>query len=160
VSATSFTKTVISFGDTTFGKTNYLGIGGRSGLTGDTFRGALSNRTQNKVATMQDGTSNTFLFGEYASKGPPATGWSPITPSWMGAGYFATVWGANPPPSGNDPNWWMLSSRHPGMMMFGIADGSVRTIRFPGTTSGTPTYDTFIFMSGQNDGRVVNLDNL
>src|SRR5262249_8504813 len=48
-SATTFTITIIAFGDTSFGKTNYLGIGGRSGLTSDTYRGPLSNRTKNKL---------------------------------------------------------------------------------------------------------------
>src|SRR5262245_48803475 len=102
-SATQFTITIISFGDQTFGRTNYLGLAGRSGLTTDTYRGAFNNRSKNPLGAMPDGTSNTFMFGEYSTKGPPASGWGNVSPQWMGAGYFPIAWGLESPPAGVDP---------------------------------------------------------
>ena len=159
VNATQFTINLVSFGDSTMGKTNYIGIGGRSGLTSDTYRGAFYNRSQVKIATMGDGSSNTMMFGEYAGKGPPGAGWSSVTPAWIMAGSFPTAWGADPPPAGVDPYWYRLSSKHPGVFQVGMGDGSVRNFRYPGTTgSGNAAapnpYDHYIYASGANDGRV------
>ncbi|HET6576348.1 MAG TPA: DUF1559 domain-containing protein, partial [Fimbriiglobus sp.] len=116
-SATSFSINIVAFGDTAFGKTNYLGIAGRSGLQGETYRGVFYNRSKSRIAAMPDGTSNTLMFGEYASKGPPGDGWQPITPAWMSAGMFPTAWGIDPPPS-PDTRWYMLSSKHSGVIQF------------------------------------------
>lgn len=155
-SPTSFTVTIIAFGLPEFGKTNYLGIGGRSALTTDTYRGPFSNRSKTKLAALPDGTSNTLLFGEYSSKGPPASGWQSVTPAWIGAGYFPTAWGIEPQVSGPDPRWWELSSRHTGVVNFAMGDGSVRSIRCPGNSGGS--YANFIYASGIQDNRVVNFD--
>jgi prepilin-type N-terminal cleavage/methylation domain-containing protein len=144
-----------SFGDPTFGKTNYVAICGYSGLNSDGFRGAFYNRSQSKLATMPDGTSNTLLFGEYSTKGPLSNGALPVNQSWMASGYMPTVWGANPPPSGPDTHWEMLSSKHTGIIMCVMADGSVRGIRYPGTSPST-TWNYFIFMSGTSDGGVID----
>jgi prepilin-type N-terminal cleavage/methylation domain-containing protein len=157
-SPTTFTVTIISFGDSAFGRTNYLGIAGRSGLTSDTYRGAFYNRSKVKLATMTDGTSNTLLFGEYASKGPPTTGWQAVSPQWLGAGMFPTAWGLEAPPSGMDPRWYELSSKHTGIVQFAMGDGSVRGVRYVGTT-GTG-YDNYQFVTGANDGRVVDNSSL
>jgi prepilin-type N-terminal cleavage/methylation domain-containing protein len=163
VSATSFTINILAIGDATIGKTNYMPIGGRSSLTSDTYRGAFYNRSAVRIATMQDGSSNTFLFGEMNTKGPPATGWQPVTPAWISAGTMPMAWGATAPPSGTDPNWFMMGSRHTGVMVFGMGDGAIRTIRYPGTTgSGNAAapnaYDQYIYISGASDGRVSNAD--
>ena len=151
-----FTITLVSFGDSAFGKTNYIGIGGRSALTGDTYRGAFSNRSVNKLANMPDGTTNTLMFGEYSSKGPPGGGWSPVTPSWIAAGYFPTAWGMDSPPSGQDPAWYKLSSKHSTIANVTWCDGSVRSIRYPGS-SGV-SYNNFIYASGISDGKVLDTD--
>jgi prepilin-type N-terminal cleavage/methylation domain-containing protein len=153
-SPTQFSITIATLSDTTFGKTNYLGICGRSGIQGETYRGAFYNRSKSQLANMPDGTSNTFLFGEYSGKGPPTTGWQPITPTWMSAGMFPTAWGMTPPPSGSDPNWFMLSSRHTGVVQFAEGDGSVRGIRYPGSTGNS--YNNYIYMSGTSDQRVID----
>lgn len=147
----NFTMTILTWPDTGFGKTNYMPIGGRAGLnSGDTFQGAFFNRSKVKLNLMTDGTSNTFLFGEYATTRPDPS-WQKTTPSWISSGYMATAWGATPPPAGENPNWWMLNSRHSGVMMFLLGDGSVRSVRYPGDSGGS--YDQYIFYSGTSDGR-------
>jgi prepilin-type N-terminal cleavage/methylation domain-containing protein len=157
-SATTFTVTIIAFGDSTFGRTNYLGIAGRSGLSMDTYKGAFNNRSKNPLGSMPDGTSNTFLFGEYATHGPPAAGWSNVSPQWMGAGYFPVAWGLNPQPAdwqtpGRD-FWYMLSSRHPSGIMMAMSDGAIRMVRYIGNTAGTPGLNNYNYGAGTRDGNV------
>jgi prepilin-type N-terminal cleavage/methylation domain-containing protein len=141
---------------TDMGKSNYIGIAGRSGLTIDTYKGAFNNRSKNTIATMQDGSSNTVMFGEISVK---SIGGNQYLPMWLSPAFFPTAWGANNPPT-PDSNWYMLSSRHPGVFQISMSDGSVRNIRYPGTTgtagtTGTPnSYDQYIYMSGMNDGRI------
>ncbi|MGL6076351.1 MAG: DUF1559 domain-containing protein [Fimbriiglobus sp.] len=158
-SATNFSITVSTWGGTagTFGRTNYLGVGGRSGLTTDGFKGVFGNRSSQRIATIQDGSSNTLMFGEYSTKASIAAGWQPISPNWIEAGFFPAAWGIAAP--GNpDTAWWMFNSRHTGIVQFAMCDGAVRTIRTPGT-SGT-TYDNFIYATGANDGRVIDFGSL
>jgi prepilin-type N-terminal cleavage/methylation domain-containing protein len=163
VSATNFTMTVVSWGDPAnfpFARTNYVGIAGRSGLSSDPFRGAFFNRSKVKLATMQDGTSNTFLFGEnIAVMTPPASGWQGISNAWATTGIFPMAWGSSAPATGNVSEWWMLRSRHPGVMNFALSDASVRTVRYPGTAASTQL-NNYQFYSGTSDGRVTDADQL
>jgi prepilin-type N-terminal cleavage/methylation domain-containing protein len=160
IDPTTFSVSIISFGDSTFGRTNFLGIAGYSGLSDDRYRGAFRNRSKEALATMSDGTSNTFLFGEYASKGPPAAGWQNVSAQWMGAGMFPTAWGLKQPTNGGpDPYWYRLSSKHPGVVQFGMADGSVRNVKYSVGTSGT-AWANFIYASGANDGQVMDPNQL
>jgi len=169
-SATGFTITIISFGDRTFGRANYVGIAGRSGLQGgpnstaDPYKGALHNRSKEPLGTMADGTSNTFLFGEYDTKGPPASGWGNVSLQWMGAGMFPTAWGLLPKPQNwTNPAtdyWYMLGSRHSGnILQFAMGDGAVRRVRYVGNTAST-ALDNYNFAAGTNDGRVQDLSQL
>jgi len=155
-SATTFTVTIIAFGDATFGRTNYLGIAGRSGLTVDTYRGPFNNRSKNPLGSMPDGTSNTFLFGEYATHGPPGAGWSNVSPQWMGAGYFPVAWGLSPQPQNwQNPGvdtWYMLSSKHPSGIMMAMSDGAIRMVRYIGTTG--VGYNNYNYGAGTRDGNV------
>jgi hypothetical protein len=48
----------------------------------------------------------------------------------------------------------MFNSRHPGVVMFSLADGSIRTVKHVGTTGAT--YDAYVSTSGMADGRVVD----
>ncbi|MCS7020760.1 MAG: DUF1559 domain-containing protein [Gemmataceae bacterium] len=150
LSSTSFSMVLISFGNANhvFGRTNYLGIAGRSGLNGDIYRGAFFNRSKSVLSKFADGTSNTFLFGEYASKAAPTSGWQPISPQWMAASYFPTAWGLHPQPPANN-QWWMLNSKHPGIVQFAMGDGSVRGIRYIGSDAN------YQFFAGTSDGQVI-----
>ncbi|MGL6076353.1 MAG: DUF1559 domain-containing protein [Fimbriiglobus sp.] len=144
---------------TDLGKTNYIGVAGRGGVAIDTFRGSFYNRSKERLATMQDGTSNTFLFVEYAAKQVPTA--TPFTHniSWIGSGTFPTAWGANPRAQDPDTSWFTTSSRHPGVFQMVMADGAVRTVRYPGTTAST-SLDAYNIGAGTNDGRVFVADNL
>jgi prepilin-type N-terminal cleavage/methylation domain-containing protein len=153
-SGTSGTITIIAWGDTTFGKTNYIGIAGYLGLTGDTYRGVFSNRTKNTLGAMPDGTSNTLMFGEYATHGPPGSGWGNVVPAWLDAGMFPTAWGLVAPTTLPNPYWYQLSSFHTGLVQFANCDGSVRKIRYVGN-SGT-NWVNYVYASGIQDGQVVN----
>jgi prepilin-type N-terminal cleavage/methylation domain-containing protein len=155
-SSTTFEINIWSFGDRTFGRTNYMGIGGRSATNGDPWRGAFFNRSQVSLGTIPDGNSNTFLFGELATKSPqlnPGFGsWQNTSVQWMGSGYFPIAWGLEPPPSGQDPRWYELSSRHPGVVMFAMGDGAVRTVRYIGTSGAG--YNNYHYATGTQEGSV------
>ena len=156
--ATGFTITISSWGDANnkFGRTNYLGIGGRSGLLNDLYKGPFANRSTTALSTLQDGTSNTFMFGEYATKGVIATGWQPSSPNWIEGGYFPVAWGLNAPAQ-PDLAWYMLSSKHPGVVQFALCDGSIRTVKYIGTTGAG--YNNYNYAAGGNDGVVVDFSN-
>jgi prepilin-type N-terminal cleavage/methylation domain-containing protein/prepilin-type processing-associated H-X9-DG protein len=155
VSATQFSIDIFAFGDSAFGRTNYIPIAGY----GDTvagFTGAFYNRSRMTLGTITDGTSNTFFFGEYASKGAPTNGWQPVSLAWMTGGCMPTAWGMEvPPPGGSDPRWYELSSRHAGGVNFAMGDGSVRLVRYVGTSGNS--WLNFVFASGATDGAVVDL---
>jgi len=159
--ATTFNIRISTYQDSQFGRTNYMAIAGRAGLSADNYKGTLFNRSKVKLATISDGTSNTFLFGEYSSKGPPTTGWQPVGTAWLTAGYMPTAWGLEAPPGGVDPRWYELSSKHPGIVLFGLGDGSVRNVRYVGATStaaagGPSPFDYFIYSCGANDGKTID----
>jgi prepilin-type N-terminal cleavage/methylation domain-containing protein len=145
---------VVSYGDRTFGRTNYLGVSGFSGLISDVYRGPFTNRSQNKIASMPDGTSNTLMFGETTYKKAPQTSWQDISPSWMAAGAHVAGFGLVQPTSLPDPQWWMFSSKHTGVVQFANCDGSVRGIRYVGNSGNS--YNNFIYSVGLADGRVID----
>jgi prepilin-type N-terminal cleavage/methylation domain-containing protein len=153
VNPTQFTIDIITAGDTGFGKTNYIPIAGY-GITAAVYRGSMYNRSKVSIATISDGTSNTFFFGEYATKGPPTTGWQPVNLAWMTGGCMPTAWGLESPPGGPDPRWYELSSKHSGVVMFAMGDGSVRTVKYVGNTGNG--YNNFIYATGTDDGSVLD----
>jgi prepilin-type N-terminal cleavage/methylation domain-containing protein len=152
-SATSFTINIFTYQSSTMARTNYIGIAGRGTTVAD-YKGVFHKRSKVAVANISDGTSNTFFFGEYASKGPPGTGWQPVSLSWMGGGCMPTAWGLETPPAGADRRWYELSSKHPGVVMFGMGDGAVRTVRYVGT--GGNGFFHYIYASGTDDGAVLD----
>ncbi len=151
ISSNQFTINIIAYGDSAFGRTNYIAIAGRGTTVAD-YKGVFYNRARVSVSRVPDGTSNTFFFGEYASKAAPFTGWQPVSLAWMTGGCMPTAWGLEAPNRQPDDRWYELSSKHPGIVMFGMGDGSVRTVRYVGT-SGTG-FNNFIYASGSEDGSV------
>jgi len=145
------------------GRTNYVGCQGGIGNVGPQRDGQLGwaryvgiyyAGSHTKLATITDGTSNTIAFGE--TLGGTGIGDRDTVASWMGSGCLPTAFGLAPKygPNNNDVDWWMFSSRHPGLVNFAFADGSVRSI------AATVDFRTFVFASGMRDTRLYDPENL
>jgi prepilin-type processing-associated H-X9-DG protein len=121
-------------GASKLGRTCYLAVGGAFGrgtfnkadppdwpIAFSDCEGLCTNRSHNGLDKVQDGTSNTLLFGE-------VTGGSLQNPdgkyaySWIGNGTLPTFMGL----STTNPEWYQFSSFHGGVVQFCFADGSVR----------------------------------
>ncbi|MFT3879551.1 MAG: DUF1559 domain-containing protein [Gemmatales bacterium] len=123
------------------------------------YEGVLFNGSQNTLGqlTVQDGTSNTLLFGESIGSHGPGTRknvWS-----WMGGGDMITVGGLR---RGSDPgpdwaNYCSFTSKHVAGVQFCFGDASVRMLRF-GTTAysygdpGTADWALLQQLAGRHDG--------
>ena len=118
---------------TRLGLSNYTGVnGGRGeGAPGSywaQWAGIYYNRSRTRLTDVTDGTSNTLMFGEGlggVTNGQRVTGWS-----WMGMGATGTGTGLFP---SRDAAGSTFSSRHPVVVQFCLADGSVRGVRQEGT---------------------------
>jgi prepilin-type N-terminal cleavage/methylation domain-containing protein/prepilin-type processing-associated H-X9-DG protein len=109
------------------GRTNYLGAAGEVGVSGnlpcDFWLGIFTNRSRVTPAAVEDGLSNTMLFGEVMG-GRNNTDKKTYGFSWIGCGAFGSAWGI-----GQDL-WSQFGSSHPGVANFSAADGSVRTVSY------------------------------
>jgi type II secretory pathway pseudopilin PulG len=125
------------------GRSNYVGCGG-SGVAYDGYFGVFGNRSRTSLASITDGTSNTFLFGE-AVGGVIGNG-REFSHSWMGSGSLPVIWGLG------DRGLEKFSSWHPGIVMFCFADGSVRGINVE------IPLESFQSIGGMRDGNVVAVE--
>jgi prepilin-type N-terminal cleavage/methylation domain-containing protein len=143
------------------GRSNYTGMGGYySKSSYPQFQGYFTHLSKNKV-DVQDGSSNTILFGEHAG-GYIAWGGSGGIPNGISAfgvasGFNYSGWGGGEPYSGSAANpttsrWYGWTSQHTNIVNFCFGDGSVRSLR-----SGT-NWTVFQYMNGIMDGVVVNFD--
>jgi prepilin-type N-terminal cleavage/methylation domain-containing protein/prepilin-type processing-associated H-X9-DG protein len=142
------------------GRSNYLGCGGAYGKVdpSDTlhaqwapYYGIYSSSSKTKQADILDGTSNTVAFTETLS-GVHNDNTRDFEISWMGAGWLPTYLGIAQ--DGNDLNWRMASSKHPGVLNCAFADGSVRII------SKNADYNMFIYVTGMADNTPIKFDSL
>jgi prepilin-type N-terminal cleavage/methylation domain-containing protein len=129
--------------------------------------------TGNIVSSMPDGTSNTVIFAErYRYCGPswgghtdpvwaanpflsntPNGGWAIPAFGWANtnSGYYPQF-GSNvgfpfqTSPSAANCNWYVTQGAHPGTMMVGLGDGSVRGV------SASVSLQTWIWACTPNDG--------
>jgi prepilin-type N-terminal cleavage/methylation domain-containing protein len=144
----------------TLGRTNYLGVVG-SWARGthplwSRYEGIFTNRSQNSLDQIPDGTSNTLLFGESAygeENGAPI-----LSFAWMGVPARGTLTGLRP----LDNDHRGFNSRHPGIVQFCFADGRVCALKtgnsgWSGTLPLPPTSSawwTLQELAGMNDGGV------
>jgi hypothetical protein len=148
------------------GRTSYLGVGGAFGrgtnATFNKYEGLFTNRSQNSLARIPDGTSNTLLFGEIL--GGQSNGQKQYSASWMGVGAMPTIGGMQ----AVNPTWFQYSSNHSGIVQFCFADGSVRGLKH-GTTAATGRFlqgpyseDWYVLqqLSGFRDGEIRDTSSL
>jgi len=140
----------------TFGSTNYVGcVGGFSDGCGTYYSqwdGIFSSRYNKTLTlgqlTVQDGTSNTLMYGE--TLGGVGRGARDFAFSWM-CGTLPTYWGLADP---TNSQWYQFSSRHPAVVQFAFGDCSTRGLR-RGTTvnlPGGPDWAVLMQLSGRKDG--------
>ncbi len=122
--------------------TDYLGCSGMFGRIlqsdSDRYQGVFTDRSQVSLTTIKDGSSKTLLFGEafgHIDSNAYAVGFS-----WMGCGAMPVGWGLG------DGLWYQFSSKHPGLVMFCMADGSVHAL------SKEISQDVLNSLSGIADG--------
>jgi len=152
------------------GPSSYIGNGG---VYGDDnggpaaflrYKGIYYRNSKTKAGDVTDGTSNTIAFGETMVGPPPQSGnprdWLLC---WAGAGSMPSAWGLSPivAPSNEFLNY---SSKHPGVVNFAFADGSVHSLST--TIDGNVNqfnqviFGTFHYLSGLADGKVIDVNKL
>jgi prepilin-type N-terminal cleavage/methylation domain-containing protein len=158
------------------GATNYIGVAGANfidahshsptdgpGADLSLYEGFFGNRSAVKLAAVNDGTSNTLMFGEgLGGSTPPGMGWlsQDFTWSWMGVGCLGTKFGIKSPSGG----WNFFSSRHTsGLVQFCFGDAHVSAVRPAATSQRNPAVKDWIVlqqMSGKADNQPYDLDYL
>jgi prepilin-type N-terminal cleavage/methylation domain-containing protein len=126
------------------------------------FEGVYFNRSELTLGqlTVQDGTSNTLMFGE--TLGGTGVGPRDFYRSWMSSGVQFTKFGLGrgngTPGTGSAQNgaaWPRFSSRHAAVVQFCFGDGSTRGVRFGQTYIRSPaSLDWWLLqqIAGRKDG--------
>jgi prepilin-type N-terminal cleavage/methylation domain-containing protein len=112
------------------GRANYFGCAGLSGRgtsrLWSRYEGIFTNRSATTLAGISDGTSNSLMLGE--AYGGDFHGGRYAMPSWMGVGSVPT-WGGLAAGRLDVQYAANFNSKHPGVVQFCMADGSVRRLR-------------------------------
>jgi prepilin-type N-terminal cleavage/methylation domain-containing protein len=144
------------------GCSNYFANGGFGyQFSSPQFVGPMAQSTKTRIESISDGTSNTIAFGESLTG---TVNGRDFKSSWGGAGALRSSYGI---PTDPNARWYTWSSKHTGIVQFAMCDGSVRTMpKFGGRDCSDPAVgcvtvpsvqrDNFIYMSGMNDGSVIN----
>jgi prepilin-type processing-associated H-X9-DG protein len=168
------------------GRSNYTGVGGANGCSAPStsssadgpganlriYEGIFCNRSQTSLGGIQDGTSNTLMFGEGIGgktiiNGNPGQPGRDFAWSWMGVGYRTTKFGLGIGGQVGEPSnsttkgahTVRFSSWHPSGVQFCFADGSVRTVRFGATCQRNPASSDWYLLqqlAGKSDGKADN----
>jgi len=127
----------------------------------DGYRGIFTYTRDTTIVGISDGTSNTFLFGEYGDANVNFGAGNAITGDCalnFASGPLYTYWGIRGSGQGNAAparpafGWYSLGSRHTGITNFTFGDGSVRSIQ------NNLNYTTYVQLGGMADGYIVNLN--
>jgi hypothetical protein len=164
-------------GDLQLGRSNYAGVAGTGGKfyftypapnplnlapapTMGGYEGIMTNRGDNTLGqiTVQDGTTNTIMFGE--GLGGPGINTRTTVWTWFGVGGMGTGLGlgrGNVHWMNGGADWWRFSSRHAAVVQFAFGDGSTRGIRFGSTAwlgAGPVSADWALLqqLAGRKDG--------
>ena len=135
------------------GLTNYIGCAGALGEVSGwygTYSGVFYVDSNVPVGTIQDGSSNTILFGETLAG--VERGQRDWALAWMGSGSMPTAWNLLSP-----AQWYTFGSKHTAIVNFAFGDGSVRSMRKVGTDSGwfNPQWYALQRAAGRQDGENV-----
>jgi prepilin-type N-terminal cleavage/methylation domain-containing protein len=136
------------------GSSNYVGVGGYYAPSLYPLNvGLFTYKSNNSVARVPDGTSNTAMFGEMAGG----------IINWAGSGGIpngisGVAWacgfdysGFDVPATNNPNNWWGFTSHHTAVVQFAFGDGHVQRI------SPNIDFNTWIALTGYMDGTPVAL---
>jgi hypothetical protein len=131
--------------------TNYLGVCGAGRGTSPwwgQWEGVYTNRSKIRLSQIDDGTSQTFLYGEAAGRATvdPLTNQvnrDALTVSWFGVGVIPSANNLEP---AHKARWNQFSSYHTTGVRFAFADGSVRNVSY------TVTAPVLLQLSGRRDG--------
>jgi len=160
----------------TIGKTNYVGVAGRRGRTGNTYitpstdavpgvtmdalQGIFTQRSKTKIGQITDGTSNTMMFAEVTGDfdDPCRSAGRFQSFAFASAGGMITHWMQSTGATGTPLPWqnnvrckagFRFSSFHSGgIINSAFADGSVRGI------SITADYKSWLLLGSMADGIV------
>jgi prepilin-type N-terminal cleavage/methylation domain-containing protein len=115
---------------TSLGRTNYVGVAGLAGRGTSQYwsryEGIFTNRSENSLGRIPDGTSNTLMLGELTGGRLNGQRW--VDATWMGVG-AVTTWGGLPRKGAWNYFPGDFSSQHTGAVLFCFADGSVRAVK-------------------------------
>jgi prepilin-type N-terminal cleavage/methylation domain-containing protein/prepilin-type processing-associated H-X9-DG protein len=148
------------------GRSSYLAMGGYYGNGEYPWGlGVFTYKSNNSLARIPDGTSNTFMFGEYVG-GYIGWGGSGGIPNGLSGASWSAGFGysgfAGPSPTGSQRDtrsqgcsaaspcdyWYTFGSDHTGHIMnVAMCDGSVRHIT-PGVD-----FSTWVYLSSMQDGQ-------
>jgi prepilin-type N-terminal cleavage/methylation domain-containing protein len=141
------------------GRSNYLGVGGYLGVSGSGIaQGIYTWKSAIKIVQISDGTSNTIAFAEYAGGNIVWGGQGGIpdgmaAASWSAGFNYTGFGGPGPQGSQTASGWAFFGADHIGYVCnCAFADGTVRGI------SPSISFNTWIYMSGINDGVNVSFD--
>jgi prepilin-type N-terminal cleavage/methylation domain-containing protein/prepilin-type processing-associated H-X9-DG protein len=141
-----------------FAVSSYLGVAGSGPDT--PWEGAYTNRSMTRTGKIADGSSHTLAFGESCGTRWPNEGDGKpfdITHNWFGSGSLHVMRGLG---AGEKASIRQFSSNHPGVVMFGFADGSVRPVKIGGTATTGSDYFLLLQLAGIADGGTLDTSPL